>query len=383
MKIGILTYFWDENPGTFLQAYSTFMIIKTLFSNDHVEMINIKNKIKVFRPAKRDLLSLNKLYKSFVRHRSYKKSLQKMLFSKNGYIGSNPVEALKYINKQSYDVIIVGSDTILELQKCNIKNNILPVYYLEGIKCKKIMVSSSCGSTDINRFNKYLKRAAYYCLNDFIYLGVRDKNTYELITQLKENSENIKLVPDPTYIYEIDLKKAEKALIKYNYDFNCKTVIINLPHNFTALNEIVNYFKEREWKIISFEHTKYADYCLFLDPEEWAGIPYYVDLVITDRFHGSLFSFRNNTPVIGVDCNTWRVSSSNKSKVKSLFEDYNMSNNYINYIENPSITYFINKIDEVIKEKYDFTDINNKMKDEYIAYINTVKKKIYEGGCIG
>lgn len=372
MKIGILTYFWAENPGTFLQAYSTYKAIEKTFSNDRVEMINVKFRNVYYKPAKKYLFSPKFFYKSYCRFRNYRDALTGIKFSQGGYVGKNTTKALDYIQKQEYDVVFVGSDTIFKLNSWDFENDSLPVYYLDGIRTKKVMIAASCGSTSINDFSPNMKKKATSCLYDFYKLGVRDYNTYDLFYKLKRNNINLEIVPDPTFSYEIDEKKANEALVKNNYNFGKKTVIINLPDSFIFINETVKYFKDRNWQIVTFNYTTYADYCLFLHPDEWAGIPNFVNLVITDRFHGSVFSIKNNTPVIGVDCSPERVSSSNSSKIKNLFEEYNIINNYINILDKSSSKQYFNIINYVVNNRIDFAVMNLEKRNKYLSYIQNV-----------
>ncbi|HKL42450.1 MAG TPA: polysaccharide pyruvyl transferase family protein [Clostridia bacterium] len=370
MKIGILTYFWAENPGTFLQAFSTYKAVKKTFPNDNVEMINVKLRKERFVVAKSYLLSPKTFIKAYCRFHNYRKSIKKMNLSTGGYVGKDSKKALDYIKEQNYDVIFVGSDTIFKIYDWNIENEDLPVYYLNEINAKKVVLSGSCGSTSINEFPIKMKKMAQRCLNDFSKLGVRDNNTLELFSELKFNKNKLEIIPDPTFSYKIDLEKARKALLKEKYDFRKKTVIINLPGNFEYLDKTIEYFKNRNWNIITFNYTKYADYCLFVNPEEWAGIPYYVDLVVTDRFHGSVFSIRNNTPVVGIDMDPDRVSLNNSSKIKNLFSEYGIQESYVNFLDKPSEEEFFKIIGKTINIQVNFKDINLEKEAEYMNFLH-------------
>lgn len=372
MKIGILTYFWAQNPGTYLQAYSTYRIVKEYYPKDDVEIINVRSRRVYFRPTKRSLLSLEILLKLLKRFYSYKKGIQLMNLSKGGVIGLDPRPALEYINKQNYDIIFVGSDTIYQLNSWYTEHDILSVYFLEGINSKKIMLAASSGSTSLENFSQNMKKAAKICLNDFAKLGIRDKNTFDLFSELKGNKKNMEIISDPTYTYPINIGIAKDVLLKNNFDFNAKSVILNLPKNFKFLGETIEFFKKLGWKIVTFNYTNYADYCLFVNPEEWAGIPYYVDLVITDRFHGSLFALRNNTPVIGIDCNPKRVTVNNSSKIKRLFEDYEILNNYINTLNGISCADYLQIISYTINTEFDFSNKNDEMEKKYRNFIKSI-----------
>lgn len=372
MKIGILTYFWAENPGTFLQAYSTYNAVRDAFPTADVELINVKSRKIYFKVAKKYWFSPQLIFKAYKRYNSYQNAYKGVKFSSGTYIGKNTKQAFNYINEQKYDVIFVGSDTILMLYQWNLETERLPVYYLEGIQAKKIMLAASCGSTSINDFPDNMKKTAYQCLNEFNRLGVRDQNTLDLVSQLKGNDNNIEIIPDPTFTYEIDTGKAMKVLKRYNFDFQTPSIVLNLPKDFPLLADTVIYFKNMGWNIVTFEYQKYADYCLFVEPNEWAGIPRFVNLVITDRFHGSIFSIKNNTPVVAVDCQKNRISKESSSKLKCLFEEFGMIDNYVNFIENPSADHYFKIIDTVKNSSINYDDVCQLKRIIYEKFLNKV-----------
>lgn len=368
MKIGILTYFWAENPGTFLQAYSTYNAVKGVCPTHEVEMINVRLRKVNFKIAKSYLFAPRVLIKAYGRYISYERGYKNVKFSQGQYTGKDTKKALEYIKEQNYNIIFVGSDTVYQLYD-DWNNEMLSVYYLEGIDAKKIMLAASCGSASISNFSSNMKNTAFRCLNEFYKLGVRDKNTFDLFAELKGDSNNIEIIPDPTFSYEIDAEKARKVLKKYNFNFEGHSVLLNLPNSFKHLPKIVSYFKDIGWKIITFHNASYSDYCLFIEPAEWAGIPRFVSMVITDRFHGSVFSIKNNTPVISVDCDPIRLSASNSSKNKCLFDEYGLNEFYINCFENPTLEYFLNVINKARKLCTDFADVNSFKKSVYLNYI--------------
>jgi hypothetical protein len=374
MRIGILTYFWALNPGTLLQAYSTYNTVKNSFPTDEVELIDVKFRKVHFKIAKSYLFSPEIIFRAYSRYILYQEAYKDVKFSVGQYTGKDAKKALDFIKKQEYDAIIVGSDTIFQLYDWNLDKEMLPFYYLEGVDTKKIMLAASCGSTSINDFSDNMKKVAYKSLNDFYKLGVRDKNTFDLFAELKGNNDNLTILPDPTFTYEIDQERTRKTLEKYNFNFKIPSVILSLPDKFKLLSDTIRYFKSIGWNIITFDYKKYADYCFFVEPAVWAGIPKFVDMVITDRFHGSVFSIRNNTPVIAVDCDTRRISIANSSKNKCLLEEYGLLNNYINYNMNPSLESYFNIINKVRNSRVNFDNMNYTKKSIYLNYVKNIFK---------
>ncbi len=369
MKIGILTFFWAENPGTFLQAYSTYRAAQKAFPDATVEMIDVRSRRTGFRPSKRALLHPGRFLRALGKYRAYRKALEQMRFSKASYVGLDPNAGRSLVAQQGYDLILVGSDTIYHLNPWHKANDLLPVYFLAGTTARKAMVAASCGGTSLNDFSADMRTAARDSLSDFARLGVRDRNTYDLFAALKGNEMGLELVPDPTYTYDIDLKKAEAALVRHGFDFEARTVLIHLPGTFTALRETVDWFRRRNWKIATFRFTGYADYGLMVDPEEWAGIPHYVDLVITDRFHGALFSLRNNTPVVGIDCDPSRLTSQRSSKIQRLLEEYGLDAYYVNFVDGAPVDDYLTLLEKAAEVEIDVADLNQARKERYMQFL--------------
>jgi polysaccharide pyruvyl transferase WcaK-like protein len=69
-----------------------------------------------------------------------------------------------------------------------------------------------------------------------------------------------------------------------------------------------------------------------LSPFEQIGIYKYFALVITVRFHDSIFCFKNFTPVIVFPENVTDVTVYGESKYKTLFKSFKLEKT--NYIEN-------------------------------------------------
>ena len=127
MKIGLLTYYGDLNCGTNLQAYATYMAIKSVYPNDIVEVIPFHG----FKPEVRPYKSFNpaSIFRDIIRIQKYKKVKYEWLNikSEDPIIG-NVETALRYIASFSFDRIYVGADTLLELDR--IATDGLSAYWL-------------------------------------------------------------------------------------------------------------------------------------------------------------------------------------------------------------------------------------------------------------
>lgn len=137
MKIGILTYYGDLNCGTNLQAFSTLKAVKSIYPNDCVEIIPFHG----FKPDIHPYFSnctIKSLLNDWTRIRKYQQFKKQQLEVKSDRIIQSPVQALAYIKNCHYDVIFIGADTLLELNRLPRQYDGLSAYWLSPeIKAKK------------------------------------------------------------------------------------------------------------------------------------------------------------------------------------------------------------------------------------------------------
>lgn len=378
-KIGILTYFWAENPGTFLQAYSMLQAFRKRFPNDRVELVNYRHRWVYFKPSKSHA-SLSQWVKDFKRYRIYKKTQKKYLLTdEDSLISRDSQKAWDFIEKQHYDLIVVGSDTILELHKRHVREEGVPVYWLPPwISGKKAMCAASAKALTYEQLNKYQQTAISESVNSFDLLGVRDDATFELIKKLGLKDESkLRIVPDPTISYDIDYSFAEKLISKKRLDFSKQVVALHLPRTLNKTGEkVAAYYRNKGFQILSLGPAKYADLCLTdISPFEWAGIFKVVRLVITCRFHDTLFALKNLTPVVSISPDKTYVADGRQSKYYSLLKQFGLHNsNYVNGIGLDGADKIIKATDRAIHD-FDKQAVKQKlehMRDSFDMFIDEI-----------
>lgn len=333
-KIGILTYFWSDNPGTFLQAYSTCLAFKKVFKDCEVELVNCATG-KVHLNIGRNSIKPKQLIQDANRYLIYKNYQKNILpLSKTKLITQNTQRAICFIEEQKYDLISVGADTILKFTGNNFKEDTIPFYWLsKKIAAKKVLYAASAGTLLIDEMSEKQKNSCEVSINDFDFLGVRDHSTLELIQKLwKGNTEKIKMVPDPTFTFQIDYSYAEAYIKRKKLDTTKPVLALNTLRSFKYSACLAKHFRSLGYQVVSLMPSNVADMVLFdLSPFEWAGIFKYFDLVVTDRFHGTLFSLKNKTPVLGVVCDRIKTNSLGRAKVHSLLKEFGLEKtNYLN-----------------------------------------------------
>ena len=131
MKIGILTYYGDLNFGTNLQAYSTYLMVKSLHENDEVEIIPFHGFYNFNKPFKST--SIKSVLRDCERIRKYAEFRKKYLNIKKDRTIRDVKKAISYINDRGYDRIYVGADTVLELDRLRKGEDGLSAYLYHGL----------------------------------------------------------------------------------------------------------------------------------------------------------------------------------------------------------------------------------------------------------
>jgi hypothetical protein len=385
IKIGILTYLKEySNLGTNMQSYCTLKAIENAYPEAKVELIDYSG----WKPAMKPYLShvsLQSLKNDFVRIKKYKNFFREnLLLSKKKLISSNFDKSIKFIKNQNYDAIYVGSDTLLELKRA-LKNELTAYWLDKTIHSKKFLIAASSHNVVFEQLSDIQKNEMEQTINEFSLLGVRDEATYRLLSNfIPTGDKRLMMVPDPTFTFKIDYKKIEEYFHKKKLSFNKPIVCLHLLRNTEWASELANNFRKEGYIIASLRPAYYAD-IIFTDlsPFEQMGLYKYFDLVITHRFHDSIFCLKNLTPVIVFPEFPTDVTLHGDNKNKTLFKSFNIDNvNYIDTKENINAKYLFKIHKQAIlnfKNEEDFIKIKleeNIMR--YESYIMDTKRIVMQ-----
>ncbi|NME63973.1 polysaccharide pyruvyl transferase family protein [Clostridium cadaveris] len=342
MRIGIVTFHWSKNYGAALQAYA--LKIKLENMGYDVNIINYKPKY----PKKREsldsrmkdyilkiLLIMERKNKNKLHNNFYE--FEKNYFNETGEIYYN----INEINNIKYDCIISGSD---QLWNPKLTGGMLDrVYFCDfdsTIAHKYVAYAASIGEKNINfndatLFTKYLK--------NFNYISVRERN---LIDELgKYTDKNIDHVLDPTLlldskdykIIEQEVKIEKPYLLIYQ---NTKNSII-----YSIAKKIA---KQKKLKIYEVAYRKQVpshgvSQITFAGPREFLYLFNNADFILTNTFHGTVFSIIYKKDFISIPL------QGRESRVESLTEKLKLKNRLIyNKDEN---------IDAVLKSKINYDEV--------------------------
>lgn len=331
MKILVITYSKEVNPGTFLQAYGVQYGLKEIYPRATIELINHNKYVSSYSSGKK----LNKRSANYIKAklRAIPRRLKYELLYEKLFKFSKQKFDLFQFDKQafntfleSYDLVVVGSDTIL-IQLKDQNNNYGLMWLLESDVSRVYFAASSApvNYTLSNHEAKMLKSA----ISKSKFIGLRDTPTYDLFKNSIGIEQNLVLQPDPSYLIPDSQFKLGKSLINQLAKVRClkKIVLCNFNDRFEYKEQLTQTLKKLGFYVISTLYNPNASRNIMsLSPFQWAALFQHVDFVITERFHDCVFALRANKTVIAVDWNEKRFSKSGFSKTKFILTQYHVEN---------------------------------------------------------
>lgn len=286
MKIGIITLYDAPNYGAYWQAKALenyigkklgyeVCFIKTNARNDKIEILR---RIYNFRKH----CDLRVLFLEIKKIMLFKKEQKKFNVVKN----NNTLDLQAYI---------FGSDEIWNF--ASKRNRKKSIFWGEGLEKNryKISYAPSINSTSIEMIKSH-KSAEYLKMFDAI--SVRDMYSKETLEEVLE--KEVVVVLDPTLLVdnEFFFLKEKKGLINEEI-----ILIYSYGENFdkNLIIQIQEEAKKYKCKLLSIGmYFEWCDYNLCCTPEEFLGYVHQAKMVITDTFHGSVFSmiYKKNVSII-------------------------------------------------------------------------------------
>ena len=375
MKILVITFSRGLNPGTFMQAYGVRTGLLKIFPEAQISYLSFPDfKWDKGKRGKKDFIGHVLLQKAFAAYRLLKyRRLENQLFSYTPTTDlfdydANEAKAIL----QNYDLVVVGSDTILE--KVTGNSGQLGLNWGSSELCNAPHIFFAASASPANFANDELLLERLKAIAEkFIYIGLRDGLSVDLFTNKMKVDVPVYKQPDPSYYLDINEFRLPEYYVRKLK--GKKIAFYNFSPNFPYRKELADLIREKGYTVISSVYNPYADIKIdTIGPKEWAGIFRYCDIVITERFHDSLFALRNCKPVIAVDWEKDRFSSTGDSKTLRILKDDGLEKNHVTLANARQLHDIVDNISISIKD-FDAVDVQHR-NEEYVALAFKLLDKI-------
>lgn len=289
-KVGIITVTGGLNLGNSLQNYA----LQKFLSDMNIDSYTILDK--------KYCLSKPFMWKTFLKYNFFKRLIaltfnlrgyrdtlldglrrqeNYLLFNKNIKFAESFFEGDTFIKKEEYDFFIVGSD-----QVWNPNFKILDKMFLNFTDSqKKISYAASMGCENLTKKQKLLFRNK---LKDFKAISVRENKAKDLLKEVLPQ-KHIEVLVDPTLLLSSEKWKIVEK--KPNWEVPKNYILTYFLGDISdELRSLIKRFLvDKNLKIINILDKNNNDWYK-IGPSEFLYLVRNADYVITDSFHGTVFS---------------------------------------------------------------------------------------------
>ncbi len=280
MKIGIITFHDGINHGAFLQAFCLQEVLKEY---GEVKIINYKEKNHYRGEYQRFLFfkpylskkNLKKRLQNFSKILKFRKAHQKFNLTKFSH------QVQDICEQERFDVIVLGSDEIWNFKNALVSFNVT-YFGGGGVSAKKIF--SYAPSFGAITPADTLPEPALEAINKLYCVSVRDHNSQKILQQYGISSTR---VLDPTFLHEVS---PQKSLTQENYVL----VYLNTIDK-NNVKGVKKFAASQSKKLIAvgYEKSWCDENVINIGPYEWVAFFQKADYIITNTFHGTIFSIKN------------------------------------------------------------------------------------------
>lgn len=358
-KVGIMSMQRIANYGSFLQAYALKQLMEEVGCN--VEFVdyhvgapviteNADSKNKVVRKIEKGLETFQ--YRAPLAHKlsfiRYKQSFAQKYMPLLGI-----TDEMNY--NPTVDCLVIGSDEVFNCIQKNSNVGYSPELFGKNNHAKKLITyAASFGNTTLIKLEKYKKaNEVGALLKKFDAISVRDTNSGTIVELLTGKEPVYNLDPVLTYDYMNCCDKIprvqtnEKYLILYAYAGRISN---------DEADWIAAYAKKKNLKVYAIGGIqKCAD--RFVDCSPFEVLAYFrnAEEVITDTFHGSIFSVITHRPFATLIRKSVGNSYGNEEKLSDLLNRLGLTERMTTKVEE---TEHINqqpidyeKVDDVLQKQ--------------------------------
>jgi hypothetical protein len=361
MKIGILTVPFNNNYGGLLQAFALKSVLSEM-GHDVVFLNRRRNPIRSLKFRVYRLLVRLHLINDFLKQRSERLSVHTDQFKEKylepitrPYYSSSDFAEVKNLN---IDLFLVGSDQVWRYAYAEESIDDYFFNILERTNLPRISYAASFG-TDTMEYPEMKRRIVASLLKEFKSISVREESGIRLLVNHFDVSlDKIKCVLDPTFLLNptqyIKLFEGKNIQQKYMFTYILDSSLIE-----DDTIQLIAKKKKITRKDLKAQTGNTSRLSVIAPVEEWLKSIYYADCVITDSFHGTVFSIIFNKPFVVV-ANPERGTA----RLKDLLSKFGLDNRIISKLLPESM--------ETLYEEVDWKSVNGRvsqLKKESLAFL--------------
>ncbi|MDD2466000.1 MAG: polysaccharide pyruvyl transferase family protein [Desulfobulbus sp.] len=356
MKIGILTQPLAVNYGGLLQAFALQCVLKKM--GHDVLVINIELKKSLYIHARKIAgLVYRKYFQKKIYFNSKKTSEQHVSKFKKTYIKTTDelffVDKLSGLSKYNFDAYIVGSDQVWRPKF----SPGITAFFLDFLDAnttiKRIAYAASFG-VDAWEYSFELTNKCKELAARFDAISVREDSAVNLCNvHLEIESKHL---VDPTMLLEVEdyisVIEENKELVGCNMlaeyildKDDTKDLIVKKIANKLYLNVNSMMPKSKHYEV----NDENINDCVFISVSQWLDCIYNADFVVTDSFHGVIFSiiFNKNFIAIGND-------GRGMARFSSLLKMFNLEDRLVSSASQVN--------HHLLESRIDFSSVNHVLK---------------------
>lgn len=279
MIVQIRTPYNSENCGSFWQAFALCEAVKAL---GH-EVFFLE------RPVRDTSHGFNALCHKIGHSLVHRHSVRDAISSIKTHVRfSHAVEVLEVSDgKRPYDAVLLGSDTVWQLNSPHFGAHFDRYWAadVDGSETRIVAYAPSIAGSDGGLFEDDARVAA--ALSDMSAIGVRDGRTQEIIA--RSAGRSVSLVCDPTLLLDRSCYD-EMASGHRDNDYLFAYYFGEPPADLR--DAALSYASKAGLRVVSYFGTslKTADAPSAIDPFEFLSLMGNASVVLTNTYHGTLFS---------------------------------------------------------------------------------------------
>lgn len=327
MKIGILTYHFSHNFGAVLQCFALQTALKeegydavviNYVSDEQEDNVSTYRKIKGIRMFVKNAALLPFHFRR-ERKREAFEGFQKEYLDLTNRVRSQ-AELNRLIRFEEITHIVVGSDQVWSPRIKEFDK----VFFLTDVNgVKKTGYSVSLGDAvyeELLPFEDNIKK--------FDEIAVREKRAYEIVSKIV--NKDVLITPDPTFLLTRDFWKKfscykafhrKKYLLCYFLNKEKYKSNMDFSRKIAAEKRLELVLVDPRVSLLSIMNHGIIE----AGPKEFLHLVFNSELVITDSFHGTVFSILLNKQFISINNNIGNTDT----RRSDLLKKYNLLDRYM------------------------------------------------------